>query len=448
MADETPKIPANDNPWYVLATFYGEQMGKRIWDIQEELHERNRQFWNCWMAVGLPKEEQNRLIEKGWVTEGGLNHVRKEELEKIWAGGRRPDLPPPNLGGDVNFESTEFPDLLSLKGMLFCAGTSFRNAEFQGNAFFVNAEFQGNCSFRGAEFQGNASFKDTEFQGDASFRDVEFQGNAFFIDAKFRSGAYFQYAGFQEDANFQDAEFQRNADFKGASKQEGRLKAREFAGEVSFAGAIFRKDSEFTNRKFLDKTYFNNARFLTEAPEFAGTTLHEGTTWHDVQWPQTPSDPEKARDMADAYSHLRRRSNEIQDHEAELDFFGRELRAKRAWKGGATGLLITLYEWSCGFGQSVHLPVFWLLGLWAGLPPVYHLVMQHAGMAGIDPVQLYGFSAASLGGFFGVRKEFFAADFMKDLPDAALALSGFQSVLGAVFLFLLGLSLRNRFRIR
>jgi hypothetical protein len=152
--------------------------------------------------------------------------------------------------------------------------------------------------------------------------------------------------------------------------------------------------------------------------------------------------------MADAYAHLRRRSNSIQNHEAELDFFAREMRAKRAAVGGASGFLITVYEWSCNFGQSVHLPVFWLLGLLTGLPPVYHLLLQAAGLRGIDPVDLYGFSAASLGGFFGMRKEFVSAAFMERLPDFAVFLSGCQSVLGAALLFLIGLALRNRFRIK
>ena len=76
MADETPKIPANDNPWYVLATLYGEQEGEVPWDFDEDIHEDNRQFWNCWMAADLPDEEQQRLIDKGCVTRTGLDEVR------------------------------------------------------------------------------------------------------------------------------------------------------------------------------------------------------------------------------------------------------------------------------------------------------------------------------------------------------------------------------------
>jgi hypothetical protein len=602
MADETPRIPANDNPWYVLATFHGEQKGENLRDIDRDLYERNRQFWNCWMAADLPDEEQQRLLDKGWVTQEGLEEVRKKGRDALWTGERCSGLPTPDPDDGINFKATVFPGLLSLKGMLFQGDADFQDAEFQGYAYFRDAEFQGDADFQDAEFQGDADFRDAEFQGDADFQDAEFQGYADFQDAEFQGDAYFRDAEFQGDADFQDAEFQGVADFqdaefqgdadfqdaefqgdayfrdaefqgnadfkdaefqgntyflnvkcqgknegeilrfdfmnaafhselrasgikldladfrssvfkadvnfqggvfrhradffksiflgpvnfssdserttqflgpaefgkaefvgkvdftsvvfegpvsfKGVANVDGRIRARQFGGEVKFDHASFGNEVSFVNREFLDETSFRSAKFLRKAPKFADSTLHEGTTWHGVQWPQAPSDPGKARDMADAYSHLRRRSNAIQDHESELDFFAREMQSKRVADGGLKGLLILAYGLSCDFGRSVGRPLAWLFSLWL-LPLVAYVdFLRLAGIRTIEVASLYGFSATSIGGFFGVRKEFFSSTFMEKLPDAALVLSGFQSVLGAVFLFLLGLSLRNRFRIK
>ncbi len=475
--DQIELRPANENPWYVLATYHGEQTGD---EFNEDLHAKNRVVWNRWMAVSLSDEDRQKLIDAGRATEAELTPLSAEERRELWADCRSPNLPAPDPATDIDLSDTVFSTTVSFEHFTFPAPTMFARSAFQGNAYFLHAAFQGYAYFlhaafqRGAyfvhaafqggayflhvAFQEYAYFEHAAFQGDADFEHAAFQGNADFQHAAFQGYAYFGHAAFQGNADFQHAAFQRFADFEhaafqgfayfnGSTTREDTAKFRPFAGFVNFDNVTFSGSTDFTNREFLDKTNFNNAKFLTRAPVFADTTLHEGTTWHDVQWPGTPDDPIAARDMADSYSHLRRRSNAIQDHEAELDFYGRELRAKRAAVGGATGLLISLYEWSCGFGASVGLPLVWLFGLWASGPPFSRALLRLEGAAEIDGLTLYGFSLASVGGFFGMRKEFFA-EFMKDLPGTVLALSGAQSLLGAVFVFLLGLSLRNRFRIK
>ncbi|MEQ8708425.1 MAG: pentapeptide repeat-containing protein [Rhodospirillales bacterium] len=321
---------------------------------------------------------------------------------------------------------------------------NYQGATFNKLARFDQVMFQNDANFRNTNFLEFAKFESTSFRKTADFTRAIFQSIAIFKSSTFDELATFYHCKFQWHVNFREVTFGENVDLRGAANQED---IKRITGTVRFDDVTFSKTVDFTNREFLNTTSFNDTLFHTHAPVFANTRLHEGTTWHGVQWPGTPDDPIAARDMADAYSHLRRRSNAIQDHEAELDFYGRELRAKRAAVGGATGFLISLYEWSCGFGASVGLPLVWLFGLWASGPPFCRALLRLEGAAEIDGLTLYGFSLASVGGFFGMRKEFFA-EFMKDLPGTVLALSGAQSLLGAVFVFLLGLSLRNRFRIK
>lgn len=57
-------------------------------------------------------------------------------------------------------------------------------------------------------------------------------------------------------------------------------------------------------------------------------------------------------------------------------------------------------------------------------------------------------SFANTFGIFGLRREFFASSELIDLPRMLRLLAVGQTVAGSVLLFLLGLALRNRFRMR
>jgi len=50
--------PANENPWYILMTLYGEQEGD---EIDRELHKKNRAVWNAWSCQNLTDEERAKL---------------------------------------------------------------------------------------------------------------------------------------------------------------------------------------------------------------------------------------------------------------------------------------------------------------------------------------------------------------------------------------------------
>ena len=51
-------------------------------------------------------------------------------------------------------------------------------------------------------------------------------------------------------------------------------------------------------------------------------------------------------------------------------------------------------------------------------------------------------------GAFGFRKDFVAAKLIDSLPGWLQLLSGVQTIFGTALLFLFGLALRNRFRMR
>ncbi len=59
----------------------------------------------------------------------------------------------------------------------------------------------------------------------------------------------------------------------------------------------------------------------------------------------------------------------------------------------------------------------------------------------------WGFSAASLFDVLGARKNFFDAE-MKAMSGAAATIATVETAFGLLFLFLIGLALRNRFRMK
>src|SRR3954469_12449237 len=81
MADETAKTPkrnANENPWYRLATLYGEPSFE-----DEELQARNRVAWNRYMAGELTDEARAALVEEGRHPAEELTPFSPDELEVL-----------------------------------------------------------------------------------------------------------------------------------------------------------------------------------------------------------------------------------------------------------------------------------------------------------------------------------------------------------------------------
>ncbi|MEQ9326704.1 MAG: pentapeptide repeat-containing protein [Rhodospirillales bacterium] len=543
MINESAKRKANENPWYLLATYYGEQSGD---DIDYGLHNKNRIIWNRWMSGFLAKERRDAYFADGFLSQEEINFLGKEDRISLWSDGRSPFISAPNPNEKIDLRNTLFLHHVHFEGFLFLSeidignsvfekSTSFANSEFLSDAVFVNSvfarfadfskiKFYGSVGFQRSKFGDVSQFSDTNFYKSVNMKSVTFHDIIYTVRTKFEKNVYFRHSKFLSDScfshisveneiDFEDCEFigelemiesnvkgsfslnnvvarddvtlvqsvfsgmldlsnsiffskidlslcmflseinminsrvYGRASFRGGSSSQLGERHKQFSGVIDISESIFFDRADFSNREFLDSTSFYNAKFVNHVPEFADTKLHEGTVWHGVEWPKTPRHSMQALEMADSYSHLRRRSNAIQDHEAEIDFFGRELRAKRAWKGGVSGLLITMYELSCSFGQSIIRPILWLLFLFGAMPPIYHLVIQYTWDVSVDVASMYMFSFKSLFGLLGFRRDI-SGQWFEELSLLIQVLSYFQTMLGGVFVFLLGLSLRNRFRIK
>jgi hypothetical protein len=83
------------NPWFVLMTIAGQQVGcGQVFD--EELYARNRHYFNSWMARTLSEDEKKTLIANERCSAEDLMPLTEAEQSNIAAAlsTRCPHAPP------------------------------------------------------------------------------------------------------------------------------------------------------------------------------------------------------------------------------------------------------------------------------------------------------------------------------------------------------------------
>jgi uncharacterized protein YjbI with pentapeptide repeats len=441
---------ANDNPWYCLATLYGEQPAR---GGNTDLAARNRAAWNRWFAEVLSDKQRANLVKKDF-PETELAPLSAEEKNAFCTAlasrtGRGEELPP-DPTQSVNFARAHFERAVIFSGFLFVGKVDFSSATFAGYADFGSATFFEEADLSSAKFLSLANFKSAVFSDYVNFNSAEFTKLALFDSTRFprvadfdrstfTGGAYFGSATFAGDAWFNQAKFLDSVDFSSVS----------FLGHVSFGSAEFSKDADFINAEFTTVTYFADVKFRTFTPDFRGAKMHEGTEWRDVSWPPVSRHKYTMQRQVYAYERLKQEMERLKKHEEEQSFFRKELRARRElmprWSGA--WLLNYAYEISSGYGQSILRAMLWLLALfvvgWAtfsGFPLADGTQMTIPFAAAL--------SFANIFSFLPIKREIMTPNMIANLSSPAQVVGVVQSLLGIVLLFLLGLALRSRFRMR
>ncbi|MGB8900365.1 MAG: pentapeptide repeat-containing protein, partial [Methylocella sp.] len=274
---------------------------------------------------------------------------------------------------------------------------------------------------------------DAHFAG-ATFSDAHFAGatisDAYFHGATFSGIAYFHGATFSGMAHFGGVTFSRSAHFGGAT----------FSGMADFDGAKFQTSSSFVNAEMKDTTSFNGAIFKTEPPKFFGAKLHQGTVWRGIKWPPLPESKGEAGAFIDAYACLKLEMDRLKKHDDELDFFALELKSRRIEQGPVWGFPFTIYGVLSDYGRNFLRPLSALIVVAAiGAAAFWYFDARTYGEA-------LGLSAATTLNVFGFRKDF---GLEVDTPLPCLkVLAAVQTILGTILLFLFGLGVRNKFRMK
>ncbi len=327
--------------------------------------------------------------------------------------------------------------------------------------YFGNATFSNLTHFEGATFSGVAYFDGATFSGMAVFR------KATFFVANFRD------ATFSSIANFGEATSSSFAFFNGTT----------FSDLAQFEGATFRSTTSFVNAEMKGPTSFEAATFSAKPPSFLGAKLHEGTVWRRVKWPTPPMHPFEAGEFVDAYACLKLEMDRLKKHDDELDFFALELQSRRVLRGDwkpismpetiivprsrkllgrsfawppftmsvptitlyrpTFGLAIAVYGRLCDYGRSYVRPLSWVLVTVAAGALLFWLYFGPTKFW-----QAVGLSLANTFGVLGFRKDFIKPQVIETLPGLLKVVAALQTTAGTVLLFLFGLALRNRFRMK
>lgn len=479
-----PLTPANQNPWYVLMTLYGEQDGE---EVDEALHEKNMEAWNAWACQGMSTVERQKAAELIGVTDGHIrfwsqNHSRViHALQEIMSERNRnsPEFiypGTPDFNHRIDLSSTRFSKILNmgrfifgrhlfiersvaersliLSGAILNRGieihetdlesvsnfsdtqvfgiAKYQNVNFRKEANFDNATFTQEVFYNSSNFFDQGSFFSSNFNKTAWFPDVNFHGRAIFFNSVFESNSYFVNTHFEELAGFYASTFNGHAYFNMAS----------FFGKGGFHIVTF------SDAHFSKPASFHNADFKFAYPELSGTVLHDKTTFtdHPDHWPKgKQADPEQAKASCAVIRHNLGRQGLP---EAEHFFFRREMGFAGQigkWWQRAPYLCFGLLS---DYGYSIARPAIWLLCLWCiGFMAFWGYFLTHAAQA--RPMgTAFALSFSNLFQVFGFSRLYFDTDFMQGLPLVLQIYSGLQTVLAVPLLFFLALGLRTRFRMR
>ena len=366
------------------------------------------------------------------------------------------------FSGYADFEDATFKGVAHFEWAAFKAVAQFEDATFGGFAHFECATFDGQAQFLDAIFW-DAFFEDATFGGNVCFTRSTFHGVATFHDATFSGAARFDVKMFDGDADFEHATFSGDADFEAA----------RFNERAMFEGATFEALARFSRVHFCGPTSFRSTRFkaafdtsrvaFRNVPDFRQTSFGAHVTLRSFEIEQ---DREFDDEDADRLRRLKELAIGARDHELEQQYFALEMRAARhhefprdfPWDPPFRLLPMALYwfrlvpnylyDWISNFGRSLIRPAGGLIATWFGSAFAYTLTATQPDAGAGDG---FVYSGTLLFPFLGfarhagelARKALFG----EDLPTWISALGFIEGLLGLIFLFLIGLALRNRFRL-
>jgi len=367
--------------------------------------------------------------------------------------------------GNVNFAEAKFCDgelcfdfakfgvgTLSFRHALFGNGdVSFNHAQFgDGTVNFFNAQFgDGKVSFENARFGvGDVSFAGANFgEGTTDFRRVDFgSGNTDFSTTRFGKGtANFSATRFgTESVDFQLIECHGNLLLRNLHDSNA-ITSLSLSG-ASIDGLLSLSNNTFTRVPDLTET---NIKHDIELQTLQATLRRKRLSWKGL-WAKKAinySDIERLR-------KLKQIAESNKHHDAALRFHADEMRARR-WqtkeRGGFSffgSVLDLLYSAVCNYGQSILQPVIGLILSWGVFFAIYFNLTKNELTDG-HSLDLLVFTATNSIPFIPVAKTVREIAY-KELFDTGLLLfttMSAQAVVSFVFIFLISLGVRNRFRI-
>ena len=349
--------------------------------------------------------------------------------------------------GDLNFYRAEFG-----KGYV-----NFQNAKFgDGDVSFNEAEFgDGNVDFNDAKFgHGDVEFNSARFgdcivdfrgtklgDGEVRFYDATFmKGNVDFDEAEFGEGSvYFHISNFGEcKVSFENI----------ACKARFNLSSDSKIQSLSFRGATFEKTVSISQVNVLSIVDLVNTK-LSNQLSLHGLTCKLKTLRNRFGFrvAQNIDDIERLtrlKELAETNKH----------HALALTFHADEMRANR-WQAGTPALSSVMdlaFDLLCKYGRSVMRPFLLLVSTWPLFGLIYATMLSQLHSVKDIWGSVLTFTVMNSIPFLAIGRESRNA-IKNSLFDGFSHMNwlyltiGLQGVVSVSLLFLIGLGLRNRFRL-
>jgi uncharacterized protein YjbI with pentapeptide repeats len=402
---ETPKLtPAEENPWYVLATIYGEEPS---WLIQN----RNQRVWNAWAMQELNDEEKQRMVavDRNLSSPTFANwRAIENEVKKLF-NKRLPD------------ENLPDPSYIVFSGIEFIKGVDLSNYVFAGPVIFDNTAFLSEVTFSGSIFTKYITFNKTTFKQRVDFTEATFSNKTIFNDTTFQSLV-----------DFGGAAFGRNVHFSAVCE-----------GVSSFFQCSFEKSINLMTSKFK-----------SAYPILTGANLDVKATFSPFpqNWPGPYNCRQNFFEAKESCATLRHIMNLQGRPEQAHFFFRREMHFASKIGSIWERFPYLLFGWLSNYGHSLKRPLHALTWLWA-LPTIFFWLKDCTGKCAntigaeiwISLLKAAGLSIANILKFTGIQRVYYE---IKDFDALVPLVSDAQTLLAIPLLFLLLLGLRNRFRLK
>ena len=452
---------------------------------------RGREYWNNWRS-----RHQNDPVDFSDVDFTLPNN--KGIQFKDFDLGKAVCFNGATFGDGVTFEAASIGDKAQFKGATFKGTAQFARTAFGASVNFDDANFEGVADFTKASFGVGASFTRVTFSDELLFRRATLGGASSFVgailktrgqfdDVYFGPGAMFSGAVFGDGTSFKGARLDNIASFEGAifaglaSFESGNVGEEFFA--VDFSRAFFGGQVSFADRAFRGAVNFSSATFC-EPPDFRATTNRENLDWTGIQFdfgkglkigPISLSSWTTRSDTVTRLRRLRGIANQIHAVDAERDLFILERKAERGflwkqwwqsrWRAKLTGLwrplqptiLMWLYSVLSDCGRSPVRPlaaffawnvgIYWIYELLTGRPLS---AWADAAVRDLTIASAVPFSATARPTLLSALESLFTDvnSGLTKIPWEVQLVSAVQAVMNLVLLFLLGLALRNHFKVK
>jgi uncharacterized protein YjbI with pentapeptide repeats len=402
--------------------------------------------WNSWVDSN-PEAHIDFKDEK-------FQHFNDEEIS--FKGYKFPNT-------YVDFSKATFSaNIVDFSEAVFPGGVSFNKANFSAfRVLFYNTRFDGNeisqTSFFGTIFSDCI----------VTFNKSIFVGDIIFYDIKSKNGKiHFHQADFKQcDLFFTNNRIESPVEFNEAEFGCGRYIFEEcnFFEHVDFTNIINTtpsKEISFKHSSFHSSLDLSGNNISTVI-DLTNTKITNQVSLTGLNCKLNRRYNSKARNPHDAvcFMRLKEIAASNNDHQSALSFHANEMRAKR-WQHeeglNATvtayteSLLDTLYGWLCDYGQSIMLPVTWFLIFMTIFTFKYAFASDKLDAIAAFPAS-FMLSISNSIPFLQSSKS--VAKTAKELlfyfPDSTNVYFWLaaQGSLSFVFIFLIGLGLRNRFKI-